>query len=137
MLPPVMDEQYTATRNTIAGTGCIEYVNGRPSATAIVALTPGSAPKIVPTTIANTTIKNVYGSIRTLKPFVNNSHVVMITSLLYMNTDFTDATMPSTYRENSRSSGIVPLGRLTDRRTLKTIYSTNVITTENTSSLKT
>ena len=59
MLPPVIDEQYTATRNTIAGTGCIEYVNGRPSATAIVALTPGSAPKIVPTTMANTTINNV------------------------------------------------------------------------------
>ena len=42
----------------MAGTGSMLYVNGSPSATAIVELTPGRAPKIVPITMAMTTMKN-------------------------------------------------------------------------------
>jgi hypothetical protein len=59
MDPPVMDEQYIAVKNTMADTGLMVYVNVRPRATAMVAETPGRAPKIVPRTMATTTIRNI------------------------------------------------------------------------------
>lgn len=79
--PPVMEAQYTETKNAIEIIGFIEYAKGNASATAIEALTPGMAPKITPIIVPATNKRKVDGVNTIPRPVTNKSNILMTSFL--------------------------------------------------------